>query len=127
MTHNLNDTDAPVDGDWLRCKKPSLTDAQMETLQGLGLACDGWSMEQYYMFASRTFREYIALQKSPLHFNRMNVLRAAVAQVFHQIRPRDRLPHGGDKAVTAQVLLPVLAKVRNIEKDTFLTSKSSFA
>ena len=55
--------------------------------------------------------EYGARQKSRCHFHRHNVLRAAVAQVFVQIRPKTLLPHDGDTAAAIDSLMPVMEQV----------------
>ena len=104
---------ADVDKAWIRCRRPPLTAKHVQLLQGSTLTSPvDWSPEEYYVFTSRVIREYIHLQKSPLHTNRTKVLRAAVARVMTHIRPKSRLPpFDGDKDKAVNVLQPVLGKV----------------
>ena len=69
-----------------------------------------WTV-QYITFAERVLREYCGLQKSPLHFNRRKILKAAVAQAMSQVRPKTNLPHDGNKDVCVEFLMPHMEKV----------------
>ena len=82
-----------------------------EALTCADLQVPDWSQEEYYTFAERTMQEYAHLQKSDMHLNYKNVLKAAIAQVMDQIRPRTCLPHDGNKKEANDTLLPILVQV----------------
>ena len=113
------DPDAETAG-WLRCRAPKLSEKARQTLEEALSTADisrqtleDWSAESYYNFAERTMREYTKLQKSDMHLNYNNVFKAAIAQALDQVRPKECLPHDGNKKEALETLLPILVKVSN--------------
>ena len=98
---------------WLRCRAPALSPAELESLSNAceGTGCENFSSGEYYIFTMRVAQEYKLRQKSACHFNNNNVLRAAVSQVFVQVRPKTLLPHDGDVNAALDTLLPVMQQV----------------
>ena len=106
---------APVDHAWIRTRAKSLTAKQIKTVQEMKNSCTDWDVEEYEVYSTRVIREYVALQRSKLHLNKQKVLKAAVARVNTQIRPKGRLPpYDGNKDEAVKALLPVVIKVNTV-------------
>ena len=101
---------------WLRCRAPALDSKELEALTDAleGVGCDDFSECVYYIFAMRVAQEYKLRQRSACHFNKTNILGAAVSQVFVQVRPKNVLPHDGQLQDAVDTLLPVLEQVFNM-------------
>ena len=66
----------------------------------------------YEAFAMRVMKEYKGLQRSKGRSNCVKVLKAAIAQVFDQIRPKSSVPNFNFDAKAAhKTLLPIIKQV----------------
>lgn len=102
------------DSDWMVCRASTLDAKQMATLQtalaGIKLP-PGWTAAVFEVYAERSLREYMDLQKSDVHKNCNKILRAAISQVMAQVRPVISRPFEGDVTKASVTLMPALRKV----------------
>ena len=103
---------------WKRCRAVSLSSMELATFNKVLQVLQSEEVldsppQEYEEFALRVCREYKGLQNSPLHLNSKKIVKAAIAQVFAQIRGKSSVPHGGDNASALAMLFPVVEKVYN--------------
>ena len=119
-----------VEVKWKRCRAVSLSSMELATFNKVLQVLQSEEVldsppQEYEEFAHRVCREYKGLQNSPLHLNSKKIVKAAIAQVFAQIRGKSSVPHGGDNASALAMLLPVVEKVYN--SDLSILTVISFA
>ena len=93
---------------WRKCRAPNLTNAQR------GIATKAFAdgkLDISFIFAERTLKEYVGLQKSPLHVNARNIFAAAIGQVMCQVNPETDRPLGGNVTAVFDILFPICQKV----------------
>ena len=93
---------------WRKCRAPNLTNTQR------GIATKAFAdgkLDISFIFAERTLKEYVDLQKSPLHVNARNLFAAAIGQVMCQVNPETDKPLGGNVTAVFDILFPICQKV----------------
>ena len=93
---------------WRKCRAPNLTNAQRGIVTKA--FADG-KLDISFIFAERTLKEYVGLQKSPLHVNARNIFAAAIGQVMCQVNPETDRPLGGNVTAVFDILFPICQKV----------------
>jgi hypothetical protein len=120
-----------ADAVWLKCRNPQLTAAQLDKLTPALKALEGSDFFQprfprakYYAFAHRVCRAYVAewtrQESDPIHINRVNMARSAVASVLGKVRPWTDKPHHGNTHQGMFALLPAIEGVLDIPSYAFL-------
>ena len=101
---------------WKRCRAVALSSEELATFNSVmkSVEVSGTPVQVYEAFALRVCREYKSLQDSPLHLNRSKIIKAAITQVFAQVRGTSPVPHDGDATEAFAVLSPVVEKVTSI-------------
>ena len=119
-----------ADAVWLKCRNPQLTAAQLDKLTPALKALEGSDFFQprfprakYYAFAHRVCRAYVAewtrQESDPIHINRVNMARSAVASVLGKVRPWTDKPHHGNAHQGMLALLPAIEGVLDIPSYAF--------
>ena len=101
---------------WKRCRAVALSSVELAAFNSVmkSVEVSGSPVQVYEAFALRVCREYKSLQDSPLQLNRSKIIKAAIAQVFAQVRGSSPVPHDGDKTEAFAVLSPVVEKVTSM-------------